>query len=185
MADIQMKWYVLRATSGKEGKAKDYIDTLIAQGGEFARYVNQVMIPTEQAVVARKDGKRSVKEKNRFPGYIFVEACLEGGTQETLRNVPNVYGFLCETKTNVKPMPLSKLEAKQMLGNIDEVIELTDEVTVPYEVGENVKVIDGPFSGFDAIIVEANNEKKRLKVEVKIFGRKTPVELGYAQVEKQ
>lgn len=184
-ADKTMRWYVVRSTSGKEGKVKEYIDQLLHQGGELSKRVAQVVIPTEKVVQVKSDGKRVTKEKNRYSGYVFVEAILDGMTMETLRNVPNVYGFLCETKANIKPMPLSEAEARQMLGGPDEEAPVVEEYVSPFVEGESVKVKDGPFSGFDAVIVETNNEKKRLKVEVKIFGRKTPVELGFAQVEKQ
>jgi len=179
-----MKWYVLRAISGKEGKVKEYIDALIHQGGSFASHVSQSLIPTEK-VVAVRNGKRVVKEKNRFAGYVFVEAELVGETQAILRNVPNVLGFLSDSKSSTKPMPLRPAEVNQMLGTIDEIAEIPDDVIIPFEVGESVKVTEGPFSGFDAIIEEVNNEKKKLKVMVKIFGRKTPLELGFMQVEKQ
>ena len=184
MAEIEMKWYVMRAISGKEGKVKEYIEAMLHQGGEFAKHVNQVLIPTEK-VVTIANGKRKVKEKNRFAGYVFVEAELVGEVQPMLRNVPNVLGFLSDTKTNTKPMPLRPSEVSQMLGTIDEIAEIPEDVTIPFEVGESVKVTEGPFFGFDATIEEVNNEKKKLKVMVKIFGRKTPLELGFMQVERQ
>ena len=184
MAETEMKWYVMRAISGKEGKVKEYIDAMIHQGGEFAQHVSQVLIPTEKVVTVR-NGKRVVKEKNRFAGYVFVEAELVGEIQPMLRNVPNVPGFLSDTKTNTKPMPLRPIEVNQMLGTIDEIAEIPDDIIIPFEVGESVKVTEGPFSGFVAVIEEVNNEKKKLKVMVKIFGRKTPLELGFMQVEKQ
>ena len=102
-----------------------------------------------------------------------------------LRNVPNVLGFLSDTKSNTKPMPLRPSEVSQMLGTIDEIAEIPEDVSIPFEVGESVKVTEGPFFGFDATIEEVNNEKKKLKVMVKIFGRKTPLELGFMQVERQ
>jgi len=184
MAETEMKWYVMRAISGKEGKVKEYIDAMIHQGGEFAQHVSQVLIPTEKVVTVR-NGKRVVKEKNRFAGYVFVEAELVGEIQPMLHNVPNVLGFLSDTKTNTKPMPLRPIEVNQMLGTIDEIAEIPDDIIIPFEVGESVKVTEGPFSGFVAVIEEVNNEKKKLKVMVKIFGRKTPLELGFMQVEKQ
>ena len=179
-----MKWYVMRAISGKEGKVKEYIDAMIHQGGDFAQHVSQVLIPTEKVVAVRK-GKRVVKEKNRFAGYVFAEAELVGETQQMLRQVPNVLGFLSDTKASTKPMPLRPIEVNQMLGTIDEIADIPDDVVIPFEVGETVKVTEGPFSGFVAVIEEVNNEKKKLKVMVKIFGRKTPLELGFMQVEKQ
>ena len=178
-----MKWYVMRAISGKEGKVKDYIEAMLHQGGDFAKHVSQVLIPTEK-VVAVRNGKRIVKEKNRYAGYVFVEAELVGEIQPMLRNVPNVLGFLSDAKSNTKPMPLRPAEVNQMLGTIDEIAEIPEDVIIPFEVGESVKVTEGPFRGVDAIIEEVNNEKKKLKVMVKIFGRKTPLELGFMQVEK-
>ena len=184
MADTGMKWYVMRAISGKEGKVKEYVEAMLHQGGDFAKHVSQVLIPTEKTVSVR-NGKRVVKEKNRFAGYVFVEAELVGEVQARLRNVPNVLGFLSDTKTNTKPMPLRPIEVNQMLGTVDELQDIPEDIIIPFEVGESVKVVDGPFTGFDAVIEEINNEKKKLKVSVKIFGRKTPLELGFMQVEKQ
>ena len=183
MAESGMKWYVMRAISGKEGKVKEYVDAMINQGGDFAQHVNQVLIPTEKVVIV-SNGKRRVKEKNRYAGYVFVEAELVGEVQPLLRNVPNVLGFLSDTKKNTTPMPLRPSEVSQMLGTIDEMAEVPEDVIIPFEVGENVKVTEGPFSGFDATIEDVNNEKKKLKVMGKIFGRKTPLELGFMQVEK-
>ena len=184
MAETGKQWYVMRAISGKEGKVKEYVEAMIHQGGEFAKHVSQVLIPTEK-IVSVRNGKRVVKEKNRFAGYVFVEAELVGEVQPRLRNVPNVLGFLSDTKTNTVPMPLRPAEVNQMLGTVDELQEIPEDIIIPFEVGENVKVVDGPFTGFDALIEEINNEKKKLKVAVKIFGRKTPLELGFMQVEKQ
>ena len=184
MTETGMQWYVMRAISGKEGKVKEYIAAMIHQGGDFAKHVSQVLIPTEKTVTVR-NGKRVVKEKNRFAGYVFVEAELVGEVQPRLRNVPNVLGFLSDTKTNTKPMPLRSIEVNQMLGTVDELQEIPEDIIIPFEVGESVKVVEGPFTGFDAVIEEINNEKKKLKVSVKIFGRKTPLELGFMQVEKQ
>ena len=183
-AETEMRWYVMRAISGKEGKVKEYIEAMLHQGGDFASHVSQVLIPTEKVVTVR-NGKRIVKEKNRFAGYVFVEAELVGEIQPMLRNVPNVLGFLSDSKSNTKPMPLRPVEVNQMLGTVDEIAEIPENIIIPFVVGENVKVTEGPFRGFDAIIEEVNNEKKKLKVMVKIFGRKTPLELGFMQVEKQ
>lgn len=183
MADVEMRWYVMRAISGKEGKVKEYIEAMIAQHADFAKNVGQVLIPMEKVVTVR-NGKRVVKEKNRFSGYVFVETNLVGETQAQLRNVPNVLGFLSDCKTSTKPMPLYPNEVAQMLGSVDELQDVPEEILTPYEVGESVKVTDGPFNGFDAVIEEVNTEKKKLKVMVKIFGRKTPLELGFMQVEK-
>ena len=185
MADTEMKWYVIRAISGKEGKVKEYIDALLAQKGELSKHVAQVLIPTE-TVTTVKNGKRSTKEKNALPGYVLVETDMVGETQGVLRNTPNVLGFLSAEKGGTKPMPLYPYEIDRLLGTVDQIQEAPEEmVDVAFVVGESVKVNEGPFSGFDAVIEEVNNEKKKLKVMVKIFGRKTPLELGFMQVEKQ
>ena len=184
MAEIEMKWYVMRAISGKEGKVREYVEALLAQAGDFSKHVSQVLIPTEK-VVTVKNGKRTVKEKNFLPGYVLVETDMTDLTRETLRNVPNVLGFLSDVKGGTKPMPLRPNEISRFLGSVDEISETAEDTVVPFEVGESIKVTEGPFSGFDAVIEEVNNEKKKLKVMVKIFGRKTPLELGFMQVEKQ
>ena len=184
MAETEMKWYVIRAISGKESKVKEYVDALLAQQGELSKHVSQVLIPTEK-VVTVKNGKRTVKEKNYLPGYVLVETDMEGITQETLRNTPNVLGFLSDVKAGTKPMPLRPNEINRLLGTVDQIQEAPIEEAVSFVVGESIKVTEGPFSGFDALIEEVSVEKKKLKVMVKIFGRKTPLELGFAQVEKQ
>ncbi len=181
MAEMEMRWYVMRAISGKESKVKEYIDAEIKKG-DFGKYVSQVLIPTEKVVQVR-NGKRIVKERNHLPGYVLVEASLVGEVATTLRNTPNVLGFLGESNTN--PTPLRQAEVNRLLGTVDEMQDVAEDVAIPYIVGESVKVTEGPFSGFSAIIEEVNNEKKKLKVMVKIFGRKTPLELGFMQVEKE
>ena len=113
----------------------------------------------------------------------MVEARLVGETAILLRNTPNVLGFLGESNTN--PTPLRQVEVNRLLGSVDEMQDVPEEVFIPYLVGDTVKVTEGPFSGFSAVIEEVNNEKKKLKVMVKIFGRSTPVELGYMQVDKE
>ena len=145
--------------------------------------MKQVLIPTEKVVTVR-NGKRVVKERNHLPGYVLVECELDGESQAQLRNIPNVLGFLGETKSSTVPAPLRPNEVSRLLGTVDELAEIPEETIIPYEIGENVKVIDGPFSGFNALIEEVDAEKKKLKVMVKIFGRKTPLELGFMQVEK-
>lgn len=183
MAEIEMKWYVLRAISGKESKVKEYIDAEIKlDRGGFGKNVSQVLIPTEKVVQVR-NGKRVVKERNHLPGYVLVEARLVGETAILLRNTPNVLGFLGESNTN--PTPLRQVEVNRLLGSVDEMQDVPEEVFIPYLVGDTVKVTEGPFSGFSAVIEEVNNEKKKLKVMVKIFGRKTPLELSFMQVEKE
>ena len=180
MSEIQKKWYVLRAISGKEHKVKEYIDYEIAHTN-LGDFVSQVLIPTEKTVQVR-NGKKVVKERTYLPGYVLVEAALVGEVAHRLRNTPNVLGFLGGLD---HPTPLRQAEVNRILGTVDELQDITEDTNVPYEVGETVKVAEGPFSGFNGIIEEVNTEKKKLKVMVKIFGRKTPLELGFMQVEKE
>lgn len=180
MAETEMKWYVMRAVSGKESKVKEYIDAEIKKG-DFGKFVSQVLIPTEKVVQVR-NGKRVEKSRNHFPGYVLVEAALVGEIAVLLRNTPNVLGFLGESNTN--PTPLRPSEVNRLLHDVDEMRDVPEDDFIPFEVGEAVKVTEGPFSGFSATVEEVNSEKKKLKVMVKIFGRKTPLELSFMQVEK-
>ena len=181
MSEIQKKWYVLRAISGKEHKVKEYIDYEIAHTN-LCDFVAQVLIPTEKTVQVR-NGKKVVKERSYLPGYVLVEAALVGEIAHHLRNIPNVLGFLGGLDN---PTPLRASEVNRILGTVDEMLELgPEEPTVTFTIGESVKVNHGPFTGFIGIIEEINVEKRKLKVMVKIFGRKTPIELGFMQVEKE
>ncbi len=180
MSEVEKKWYVLRAVSGKEGKVKEYLDVDIKNSG-LSDYVSQVLIPTEKVYQVR-NGKKIVKERSYFPGYVLVEAALVGEVAHHLRNTPNVLGFLGGSEN---PVPLRQSEVSRILGTVDELQENGEDLTIPYNVGETVKVVVGPFSGFNGLIEEVNNEKRKLKVMVKIFGRKTPLELGFMDVEKE
>ena len=180
MAESGKKWYVLRAVSGKEAKVKEYIEAEMKHNALLTQYVSQVLIPTEKHATLR-NGKRVVKEKISLPGYVLVEAELKGDVAHTLRFMPNVLGFLGGLDN---PTPVKQSDINRILGNVEEP-ELADEVNVPYVVDETVKVTDGPFSGFSGVIEEVNAEKHKLKVMVKIFGRKTPLELSFMQVEKE
>ncbi|MBR6649467.1 MAG: transcription termination/antitermination factor NusG [Bacteroidaceae bacterium] len=180
MADSNKHWYVLRAISGKETKVKDYIEADIKLRG-LTDYVSQVLIPTEKSVQVR-NGKRIVKEKNSMPGYVLVEAELVGEIAFLLRNTPNVLGFLGGMD---KPTPIRQSEVNRILGTVDELQESVVDSSLEFAIGEVVKVNTGPFSGFNGTVEEINVEKKKLKVMVKIFGRSTPVELGYMQVDKE
>ena len=180
MAENNRKWYVLRAVSGKETKVKEYIETDIKLRG-LTDKVSQVLIPTEKVVQVR-NGKRIVKEKPYLSGYVLVEAELVGDIAFTLRNTPNVLGFLGGME---EPTPIRQAEINRILGTVDELQETTDESLLEFSVGEVVKVNAGPFSGFTGVVEEVNVERKKLKVTVKIFGRSTPVELGFTQVIKE
>ena len=146
-----------------------------------AANVGQVLLPTEKYAQLR-NGKRVVKEKLFLPGYVLVEANLQGEVAHTLRFMPNVLGFLGGLDN---PTPVRQADINRILGTAEETVIRSEEIAVPYQVDEAVKVTDGPFSGFSGIIEEVNAEKHKLKVMVKIFGRKTPLELGYNQVEKE
>ena len=180
MSEIEKKWYVRRAVSGKEAKVKEYIEADM-KNGSLGDYVSQVLIPTEKVYQVR-NGKKVMKERSYLPGYVLVEAALVGEIAHHLRNTPNVLGFLGGMDN---PTPLRQSEVSRILGTFDELQETEDDANIPYIVGETVKVNYGPFSGFSGVIEEINTEKKKLKVMVKIFGRKTPLELNFMQVEKE
>lgn len=180
MAESKKQWYVLRAISGKEGKVKEYIEADVKLRG-LTDKVSQVLIPTEKVIQVR-NGKRIVKEKNYLPGYVLVEAELVGEIAYLLRNTPNVLGFLGGMDS---PTPIRQSEINRILGTVDELQETAEDNNLEFALGEVVKVNAGPFSGFNGTIEEINTEKKKLKVMVKIFGRSTPVELGYMQVDKE
>ena len=175
-----MQWYVLRAVSGKEAKVKEYIDAEI-KNGRLGDHVSQVLIPTEKVIQVR-GGKRIVKERTYLPGYVLVEAALVGETVHILRNTPNVLGFLGGMDN---PTPLRESEVNRILGKVDEMQEDLVDVVIPYVEGEAVKVTDGPFSGFSGVIEKVDNEKKKVTVTVKVFGRSTGLDLGFTQVEKE
>ena len=183
MAEEKKKaWYVLRAISGKEAKVKEVLDGAIRNTG-LGNYVFQVLIPTEK-VMSVRNGKKVVKEKNLYGGYVFVECILTGEVLYELRNTTNVIDFLRGRGKNAAPEPLRESEVLRMMGAADQLIDTTDDGN-DYMVGEAVKVTAGPFSGFSGVIEEVNREKKKLKVMVKIFGRKTPLELENSQVERE
>ena len=175
------KWYVVRAVSGQENKIRDYMDSEINRLG-FKDFVEDILVPTQKVVQIRK-GKKINKEKVYFPGYIMIKANLTGEIPHIIKALPNVIGFLGETKGG-DPIPLRTAEVNRMLGKVDELSTESESVSIPFEIGENIKVIDGPFNGFNGTIEKVNQEKRKLEVMVKIFGRKTPLELSYMQFEK-
>ncbi len=182
MEENVKKWYVLRAIGGKEKKVKELVENEINRL-KLQDFISQVLIPTEKVYQIR-NGKKISKERIFYPGYVLIEAALVGEIPHILRNIPNVLGFLGDPKTG-DPIPLRQAEVNRILGKVDELVESEEELTVPFYVGETVKVIDGPFNSFSGVIEEVNEEKKKLKVMVKIFGRKTPLELSFMQVEKE
>ena len=180
MAQAEMAWYVLRAISGKEGKVKEYIDAEI-KNGRLGGHVAQVLIPTEKVKQIRGN-KQVVKERLYLPGYVLVEARLVGETVHELRNTPNVLGFLGGMDN---PTPMRESEVNRILGKVDELEDVPQEIEIPFVAGENVKVIDGPFTGFSGVVEKVDDEKRKVTVTVKVFGRNTGLDLGFMQVEKE
>jgi transcriptional antiterminator NusG len=182
MADNNVKkWYVVRAVSGQENKVKAYIETEINRLG-MSDYISQVLVPTEKVVTVR-DGKKIAKDKVYFPGYVMIEANLVGEIPHIIKSITSVIGFLGEVKGG-DPVPLRNSEVNRMLGKVDELAVNVDNQNIPYTIGETIKVVDGPFNGFNGTIEKINEDKRKLEVMVKIFGRKTPLELAFVQVEK-
>ncbi|PSR05358.1 MAG: transcription termination/antitermination factor NusG [Bacteroidetes bacterium SW_10_40_5] len=185
MAETQQqqnfKWYVVKALSGQEKKVKQFIEAEL-ELENLQDYVKQILIPMEKVVQLQK-GKKVTKERNFYPGYILVETILNAEVETCIKNVNGVVNFL---GNQTEAIPLRDAEVNRILGKVDQAQDDSgDNVEVPYRVGESVVVIDGPFNGFSGVIEEINEEKKKLKVIVKIFGRRTPVELNYMQVEKE
>ena len=180
--NTENKWYVVKAVSGQENKIKTYIENEISRLG-MDSFVEQILVPQEKVGQIR-NGKKVTKDKTYFPGYIMIKANLTGEIPHIIKSVTNVIGFLGETKGG-EPIPMRQAEVNRMLGKVDE-LSLQDEtdIVIPFIHGENVKVIDGPFNGFDGTIEKINEEKRKLEVMVRNFGRKTPLELSYMQVEK-
>jgi transcriptional antiterminator NusG len=183
MSDTEArKWYSLRVISGKERKIKERID-LEVQRSKWDDVISQVLVPTEKVYKIRS-GKKVISERNILPGYILVEAIPERFSSEMVQaisNIPNVIHFLGKTH----PIPMQQSEANRLLGKVDESQGSMETMLEPFLVGETVKIIDGPFNEFIGDIQEVNEDKKKLKVIVKIFGRGTEVELNFMQVEKQ
>ncbi len=181
VTDTGKKWYVIRAISGKEKKVKQYIESEINRL-KLNDFVSQVLIPTEK-IYQIKEGKKVSKERSYLPGYVLIEANLTGEIPHIIQNIIGVINFL--GSKGEAPQPLRPAEVNRLLGKVDELADTEEILNIPFVVGETVKVIDGPFNTFSGVIEEVNEEKKKLKVMVKIFGRKTPLELSYMQVEKE
>jgi len=178
----EKRWFSLRVISGKEKKIKEYIE-LELQRNKWNDFITQVLVPSEKVYKIR-NGKKVILERNILPGYILIEAYqkkFSGEMITAITNVPNVIHFLGRNK----PIPMRESEANRMLGKVDESQEVGESMLEPFIVGETIKIVDGPFNDFVGDIKEVNEEKKKLKVIVKIFGRGTEVELNFMQVEKQ
>ncbi|MDX2197047.1 MAG: transcription termination/antitermination protein NusG [Cytophagales bacterium] len=184
MADFN--WYVLRAISGQERKIKSYLETELTRQN-LLEHVPEVLIPSEK-IYEMRNGKKVLRDKIFFPGYIIVSANLNNGeTLHLINNIPGVLGFLGEgaNKMTKVPTPMRQTEINRILGRVEEGNLAVSKPETKYIVGESVKVMDGPFSGFIGTVEEVFDDKKKLNVIVKIFGRNTPLELSYLQVEKQ
>ncbi len=180
--DSKGLWYPLRVISGKERKIKERIDLEVQRSG-WSDVILQVLVPTEKVYKIRS-GKKVILERNLLPGYILVQADPDKFTGEmiqTIANIPNVIHFLGGNN----PEAMRASEANRLLGRVDESEESGESMLEPFIVGEMVKIIDGPFNDFVGELKEVNEERKKLKVVVKIFGRGTEVELNFMQVEKQ
>ena len=183
MAEKKHEWYVLRAISGKEAKVKEVLDAAI-RNTDLGKYVSEVLIPTEKVYVTRS-GKKVAKDRTLFSGYVFVKCILTGEVQYELRNTSNVIDFLRGRAKNSAPESLRESEVMNMLGAADALNESPESAEEAYFEGEAVKVTVGPFSGFSGVIKEVLPDRQKLKVEVKIFGRPTDLELETSQVERE
>lgn len=179
MSDL--KWYVIKTVSGQENKVKIYIENEIQRLG-MQQYLGQVVVPVEK-VIQLRNGKKYQKEKVFYPGYVMIEADLIGEIPHAIKNLPGVISFLSATKGG-DPVPMRKSEVNRMLGKMDELSEQDNNVAIPFIIGETIKVVDGPFNGFNGTIEKINEDKRKLEVMVFIFGRKNPLELNFMQVEK-
>ena len=184
------KWYVLRTAGGKEKKAKEYLEKEIERSG-LQDQVSQVLVPVKKEIV-NKNGKRKAVDKLLFPGYVLIQAELSAKLENIIRNlVPGMSGFLTEKHTTVGaqferiPIPLRDDEVQRILGVQDENADSAADTIVNFEVGDAVKITDGPFSGFSGTVDEIVEDRSKLKVIVVIFGRKTLLELSFTQVTKE
>ena len=186
----EMKWYVLRTAGGKEKKASEYLEKEIERSG-IKDQVAQVLVPVKKEIVT-KNGKRKVAERILYPGYVLIEAVLNPVLENIIRNlVPGMSGFLTEKKaisgTQFEriPVPVRDDEIQRILGVQDENADSAAETVVNYSLGESVRIIDGPFSGFSGTVEEIIEDRSKIKVVVVIFGRKTILELSFTQVTKE
>ena len=174
---VDKKWYVVRTYSGHENKVKLYLENEVAQAS-LGEKISAVIVPSEK-VFEVKDGKKKSKTRTFFPGYILVEAVMDKATQHLILNTPSVISFVGPKNA---PAPLQPTEVRRLIGKIEERKDV-EVLEVPFRIGDAVKVIDGPFNNFSGFVQEVAEEKMKLKVMVSIFGRKTPVELDFSQVE--
>ena len=173
-----MNWYIVQAYSGFEQKVAQSIKDELKKH-ELTEKLEQILVPTHQVTEVKK-GKRTKKEKKFFPGYVLIKVELSKQIYHMIKNLQKVSGFLGSAD---KPTPISDNEIKRILGQVSE-SAISQKTGISFEIGEKVKVCDGPFASFNGLIEEIDEEKSRLKVSVSIFGRATPVDLEFNQVEK-
>jgi transcription termination/antitermination protein NusG len=175
---MSMRWYIVHAYSNFEKKVAESIKEQATQRGLSAKF-EEILVPTEQVVEIRR-GRKINSERKFFPGYVLVKCDLTDDVYHLIKNTPKVTGFLGADK---KPMPISEIEADRIKGQVAEGVD-RPKASISFEIGETVRVADGPFASFNGIVEDVDEDRSRVKVAVSIFGRPTPVELEYAQVEK-
>lgn len=175
------RWYIVHAYSNFEKKVAEDIENKARQKG-LSDQIEQIVVPTEKVVEIRR-GKKVDAERKFFPGYVLIKANLTDPVISLVKNTPRVTGFLGEDRTTAKPVPISESEAQRILMQVQEGVE-RPKPSVTFEIGEAVRVSDGPFASFNGTVQEVDEERSRLKVEVSIFGRAVPVDLEFGQVEK-
>jgi transcriptional antiterminator NusG len=175
------RWYIVHAYSNFEKKVAEEIEKKAAQKG-LSALIEQIVVPTEKVVEVRR-GKKVDAERKFFPGYVLMKATLTDSVISLVKNTPRVTGFLGEDRTTAKPVPITEAEAQRILHQVQEGVE-RPKPSVVFEIGEQVRVSDGPFASFNGFVQEVDPERARLKVEVSIFGRAVPVDLEFGQVEK-
>ena len=175
------RWYIVHAYSNFEKKVAEDIDNKAKQKGLRDR-IEQIVVPTEKVVEVRR-GKKVDAERKFFPGYVLMKADLHDAVISLVKNTPRVTGFLGEDKHTAKPMHITEKEAERILHQVQEGVE-RPKPSVTFEIGEQVRVSDGPFASFNGTVQDVDEERARLKVEVSIFGRAVPVDLEFGQVEK-
>lgn len=175
------RWYIVHAYSNFEKKVAEDIEHKAKQKG-LSDKIEQIVVPTEKVVEIRR-GKKVDAERKFFPGYVMMKAELTDAVISLVKNTPRVTGFLGEDRATAKPVPISDAEANRILHQVQEGVE-RPKPSVTFEIGEQVRVSDGPFASFNGSVQEVEEERSRLKVEVSIFGRAVPVDLEFSQVEK-
>ncbi len=174
------KWYVLRTFSGHEKKVKQYLESEMERLG-LEDKISEILIPTE-TVFEMRGGKKRTREKTFFPGYLLIHTYMDNELQHVVSGLPSVVGFL---GAGDEPTPLRPDEVDRIMGKVGEAREMGEQPEIPFKIGDAIKVVDGPFNNFTGFVEEVYPDKMKLKVMVSIFGRKTPLELDYLQVEHE